>query len=107
MLQGIEYLRPALAIPRCHHEKWDGSGYPAGLVREQIPLEARLFAVVDVYDAITSVRPYRQPMTADEARSTIVAGSGSHFDPAVVDAFLDLLTTETALGTGRGPATPQ
>jgi putative nucleotidyltransferase with HDIG domain len=107
MLQGIEYLRPALAIPRCHHEKWDGTGYPAGLVRDQIPLEARLFAVVDVYDAVTSVRPYRQPMTVQEARSTIVAGSGTHFDPAVVDAFLDLLAAETALETGRGPATPQ
>ena len=107
MLQGIEYLRPALAIPRCHHEKWDGSGYPAGLVREQIPLEARLFAVVDVYDAITSVRPYRQPMPADEARATIEAGSGTHFDPDVVVAFLDLLDDETRAEAGRGPATPQ
>ena len=107
MLQGIEYLRPALAIPRCHHEKWDGSGYPAGLVREQIPLEARLFAVVDVYDAITSVRPYRQPMTPDDARATIEAGSGSHFDPSVVEAFLDLVDAENQVETGRGPATPQ
>lgn len=107
MLQGIEYLRPALAIPRCHHEKWDGSGYPAGLVREQIPLEARLFAVVDVYDAITSVRPYRQPMEPEEARATIRSGSGSHFDPTVVDAFLTLLDAETVMEAGRGPATPQ
>lgn len=107
MLQGIEYLRPALAIPRCHHEKWDGSGYPAGLVREQIPLEARLFAVVDVYDAITSVRPYRQPMPPDEARATIVAGSGTHFDPAVVEAFLALVDAENRAEAGRGPATPQ
>ncbi len=107
MLQGIEYLRAALAIPRCHHEKWDGSGYPAGLVREQIPLEARLFAVVDVYDAITSVRPYRQPMPVQEARATIEAGSGSHFDPAVVDAFLALIDEEERVQAGRGPATPQ
>jgi putative nucleotidyltransferase with HDIG domain len=107
MLQGIDYLRDALAIPRCHHEKWDGSGYPAGLVREQIPLEARLFAVVDVYDAITSVRPYRQPMPPEEARATIEAGSGSHFDPAVVEAFLDLVDDEERDRAGRGPATPQ
>jgi putative nucleotidyltransferase with HDIG domain len=107
MLQGIDYLRDALAIPRCHHEKWDGSGYPAGLVREQIPLEARLFAVVDVYDAITSVRPYRQPMPPEEARATIEAGTGTHFDPAVVDAFLALIDDEERVRAGRGPATPQ
>ncbi len=107
MLQGIEYLRPALAIPRCHHEKWDGSGYPAGLVREQIPLEARLFAVVDVYDAITSVRPYRQPMPPEEARATLKAGSGTHFDPTVVEAFLAMVDAETRVQAGRGPATPQ
>jgi putative nucleotidyltransferase with HDIG domain len=107
MLQGIEYLRSALAIPRCHHEKWDGTGYPAGLVREQIPIEARLFAVVDVYDAITSVRPYRQPMSPEEARRTVLDGAGTHFDPAVVEAFLDLLEAEDALEQGRGPATPQ
>ncbi len=107
MLAGIEYLRPALAIPLCHHEKWDGSGYPAGLVREQIPLEARLFAVVDVYDAITSVRPYRQPMSSDDARATIVAGSGTHFDPDAVVAFLNLIDSENRAEAGRGPATPQ
>jgi len=105
MLQGIDYLRDALAIPRCHHEKWDGTGYPAGLVREQIPLEARLFAVVDVYDAVTSVRPYRSPMPPEEARATIEAGSGTHFDPAVVEAFLALIDDEAR--AGRGPATPQ
>ncbi len=107
MLQGIEYLRSSLAIPRCHHEKWDGSGYPGGLVREQIPMEARLFAVVDVYDAITSVRPYRQPMEPHEARETIREGSGTHFDPTVVEAFLQLLDAETVVEAGRGPATPQ
>jgi len=105
MLQGIDYLRDALAIPRCHHEKWDGTGYPAGLVRDQIPLEARLFAVVDVYDAVTSVRPYRSPMPPEEARATIEAGSGTHFDPAVVEAFLALIDDEAR--AGRGPATPQ
>jgi HD-GYP domain-containing protein (c-di-GMP phosphodiesterase class II) len=107
MLQGIDYLRAALAIPRCHHEKWDGTGYPAGLVRDQIPIEARLFAVVDVYDAITSVRPYRHPMSPEEARGTVLDGAGTHFDPAVVEAFLELLEAEDELEQGRGPATPQ
>jgi len=105
MLQGIDYLRDALAIPRCHHEKWDGTGYPAGLVRDQIPLEARLFAVVDVYDAITSVRPYRNPMPPEEARATIETGSGTHFDPVVVEAFLALIDDE-ARRQGEGPPPP-
>ena len=105
MLQGIDYLRDALTIPRCHHERWDGTGYPDGLAREQIPLEARLFAVVDVYDAITSVRPYRRPMPSHEARATIEAGSGSHFDPAVVEAFLALVDDEQP-AQGEGPPPP-
>jgi putative nucleotidyltransferase with HDIG domain len=95
MLRGIDYLQPALPIPWCHHEKWDGSGYPRGLVGVQIPLEARLFAVVDVYDAVTSVRPYREPMHETEALALLESGAGSHFDPDVVAAFLDLV---------RGPA---
>ncbi len=91
LLSKIEYLRPALDIPYCHHEKWDGSGYPRGLKGEQIPLAARIFAVVDVWDALCSNRFYRQAWTKDEALEYIIAQSGKHFDPRVVQAFLTML----------------
>ena len=87
MLYSVEYLRPALNIPYCHHEKWDGSGYPRGLKGEQIPLAARLFAVADVWEALTSDRPYRPAWTQEDALIFIREQSGSHFDPAVVDLF--------------------
>jgi putative two-component system response regulator len=74
-------------IARTHHEKWDGSGYPRGLRGEEIPLEARIVAVADVYDALTSARPYKQPFTAEKSASIILEGSGKHFDPAVAAAF--------------------
>ena len=90
MLRPIDYLRPARPIPTCHHEKWDGTGYPRGLKGEEIPLEARIFAVVDVWDALTSRRPYREPWPPEKVRGLIREGAGSHFDPAVVAAFLDL-----------------
>jgi len=88
MLSPIEYLRPALDIPYCHHEKWDGTGYPRGLKREEIPLAARIFAVVDVYDALTSDRPYRKAWSREEALKHIGQESGKHFDPQVVELFL-------------------
>ena len=88
MLYPIAYLRHALDIPYCHHEKWDGSGYPRGLKGEQIPLAARLFAVVDVWDALRSDRPYRQGWPDDQVREYLRAESGSHFDPHVVDLFI-------------------
>jgi HD-GYP domain-containing protein (c-di-GMP phosphodiesterase class II) len=88
MLLPIEYLRPALDIPYCHHEKWDGTGYPRGLKGEEIPLAARIFAVADVYDALTSDRPYRAAWSVEQAREYIRAESGKHFDPRVVDRFL-------------------
>ncbi len=91
VLSNIEYLRPALVIPLCHHEKWDGSGYPQGLAGENIPMLARIFAVVDVWDAITSDRVYRKAMSYDEAVKIIKQGRGTHFDPQVVDTFLELL----------------
>jgi HD-GYP domain-containing protein (c-di-GMP phosphodiesterase class II) len=91
MLSPIEYLQPALDIPYCHHEKWDGSGYPRGLTGEQIPLAARIFAVVDVWDALCSERPYRPAWPTDKVRAHIRALSGSHFDPQVVDAFLQMV----------------
>ncbi len=88
LLSPIAYLRQALDIPYCHHEKWDGSGYPRGLKADQIPLAARIFAVVDVYDALTSTRPYRGAWLKKDAVSHIKEQSGKHFDPKVVDLFL-------------------
>lgn len=90
LLYPIEFLRPALDIPYCHHERWDGTGYPRGLKGEQIPLAARIFAVVDVFDALTSDRPYRAAWTEEKAKEHIREGIGSHFDPAVVTAFFEL-----------------
>jgi HD-GYP domain-containing protein (c-di-GMP phosphodiesterase class II) len=90
----IDYLRPALDIPYCHHEKWDGSGYPRGLKGEQIPLAARIFAVVDVFDALVSQRDYREPLSREEALGYIRDQSGRHFDPAVVTAFLRMMEAE-------------
>jgi putative two-component system response regulator len=87
-LSAVEYLRPALDIPYCHHEKWDGSGYPRGLKGEEIPLAARLFAIVDVWDALSSDRPYRAALPASEVHNYIVEQSGKHFDPHIVELFL-------------------
>ena len=92
MLAPIRYLQPAINIPYCHHEKWDGTGYPRGLKGEQIPLAARLFAVVDVYDALTSDRPYRAAWTPEKAREYIRSESGKQFDPEVVDIFLNMIS---------------
>jgi HD-GYP domain-containing protein (c-di-GMP phosphodiesterase class II) len=91
MLQPIRYLRQALDIPYCHHEKWDGTGYPRGLKGDQIPMVARIFAVADVWDAITSDRPYRKALTNEEALAYIKEQSGRHFDPQVVNAFLKVM----------------
>lgn len=91
MLAPIDYLRPALDIPYCHHEKWDGTGYPRGLKGEEIPLAARIFAVVDVWDALLSERAYRAGWTEEQARQYLYEQRGKHFDPQVVDAFLKLL----------------
>ncbi|MFZ5958900.1 response regulator [Pseudomonas knackmussii] len=85
-----EFLRFAKEITYSHHERWDGSGYPQGLLGEQIPLSARLLALIDCYDELTSRRPYQAPLTPDEARQRIAAASGSHFDPRVVEAFLEV-----------------
>jgi putative nucleotidyltransferase with HDIG domain len=90
MLYPITYLRPALDIPYCHHEKWDGSGYPRGLKGEQIPLAARIFSVVDVWDALRSDRPYRKGLEKEVVRAHIHALAGKDFDPQVVEVFLTL-----------------
>jgi putative nucleotidyltransferase with HDIG domain len=87
MLSTIEFLHPAMPIPTAHHEKWDGSGYPNGLKENEIPLEARIFAVVDVWDALRSDRPYRSAWPEDKVRDYIRQQSGKHFDPHIVDAF--------------------
>ncbi len=90
MLSPIKFLLPALDIPHCHHEKWDGSGYPQGLKGEEIPFAARIFSVVDVWDALVSDRPYRKGLDPIDVKNNILEGSGIHFDPRVVDAFLGL-----------------
>ena len=91
MLSSIRYLQPALEIPYCHHEKWDGTGYPRGLKGEEIPLVARIFAVADVWDAITSDRPYRKGWSEEEALKYIEEQSGKYFDPKVVKEFFRLI----------------
>lgn len=90
LLERIEFLHPAMPLVRSHHERWDGKGYPDGLRGTSIPLEARIFAVADTFDAITSDRPYRRRRTCAEAREEIVGESGAQFDPDVVRAFLSV-----------------
>lgn len=90
LLQPIKYLAGALDIPYCHHEKWDGTGYPRGLKGEEIPLAARIFAVIDVYDALSSDRPYRKAWPNSMIISYIQEQSGVYFDPEIVERFLDM-----------------
>lgn len=90
LLSPIEFLRPALDIPHYHHEKWDGSGYPDGLRGTEIPLAARIFAIVDVWDALLSDRPYRDAWPEEKAMNHLREEAGSHFDPEVVETFFDL-----------------
>ncbi|MFQ3684277.1 HD domain-containing phosphohydrolase [Roseiflexus sp.] len=93
-LSAIPFLQPALDIPYAHHERWDGSGYPRGLRGEHIPLAARIFAVVDVWDALRSNRPYRPAWTAEQTMAYLQSLAGTHFDPAVVAAFLEMIAQE-------------
>ena len=94
LLSKSRYLIPALDIPYCHHEKWDGSGYPRKLKGEAIPLTARIFAIVDVWDALISDRPYRKVWTKKKALEYIREQSGKHFDPQVVKFFLKNPSTQ-------------
>ena len=94
MLKPIAYLNGAIDIPYCHHEKWDGTGYPRGLKGEQIPLGARIFSVVDVYDALTSNRPYRTAWPKERVLRYIRELCGTHFEPRVVEAFLEMVGEE-------------
>ncbi len=91
LLKGIPFLEKALEIPHHHHEKWDGSGYPLGLRGNEIPLPARIFAVADVWDALTTNRPYREAWSRERAMQYLMDESGTHFDPKVVEIFLGLL----------------
>ena len=94
MLSTIPFLEKAIDIPYYHHEKWDGSGYPCGLHGEEIPLSARIFAIVDVWDALRSDRPYRKAWSDEEALKEIKRGNGTHFDPVVVHAFMEVTNQE-------------
>ncbi|MBX0328533.1 HD domain-containing protein [Oscillochloris sp. ZM17-4] len=97
LLHKITFLSPAMAIPISHHERWDGKGYPAGLKGAAIPLAARIFAVVDVWDALTNDRPYRPAWPMSKARAYLAEQAGVHFDPAVVEAFLAHIDAWSAL----------
>ena len=88
LIRRFETLRPALPYILFHHERWDGAGYPSGRSREQIPVGARIVAVTDAFDAMTSLRPYRAPLTLGTALAEVDGGAGTQFDPGVVRAFL-------------------
>ena len=100
MLKKIEFLYTAMDIPSFHHERWDGKGYPTGLVGQEIPIAARIFAVIDVWDALTSDRPYRKAMAYEKAFALIENDSGTHFDPEVVAVFSKMI--EKSLGGKKG-----
>lgn len=95
ILQPIRYLHPALPIVECHHERWDGDGYPRGLKAEEIPLAARIFSVVDTFDAMTSDRPYRRALSVDEAVQEILKAGGNQLDPALTVVFAELCGERT------------
>ena len=84
------FLRTAIDIANCHHEKWDGSGYPKGLSGEDIPLSARIMAIADVYDALTCKRVYKPSMSHEKATAIMLAGRGTHFDPTLIDTYLEI-----------------
>lgn len=95
MLKHIDYLKPAISIPYSHPENWDGAGYPQGLKGDEIPLPARIFAIVDNWDALTSHRPYRDAWSQEKTIKYIEEQSGRKFDPLVVEAFLARVAGET------------
>ena len=90
LLKKFRWLRGAEAIVRCHHEKYDGSGYPAGLAHEKVPMAARIFAIADAFDALSTKRPYRKPVSIEEALRKIEQESGTHFDPVLVSNFIGM-----------------
>jgi hypothetical protein len=100
---GSELLQLGAVIALSHHERWDGGGYPNGLQGQEIPLPARIVAVADVFDALTTERVYRPAMTVADALEIIVAGRGAHFDPRVIDAFVAVLDEISEVSPGRDP----
>jgi putative nucleotidyltransferase with HDIG domain len=94
LIYPVEYLRPCLSIPYSHHEKWNGTGYPQGLMGEEIPLPARLFAIVDVWETLSSDRIYREAWTEDRVMDYIQQQSGTHFDPETVELFMYAISTK-------------
>ena len=96
LLSGSDFLGAALEIPYCHHERWDGEGYPRRLAGTEIPLSARLFSIVDAYDALTNERPYRSPLTHHQAMTLIHEEAGTHFDPTAVLAFAEVMAERRA-----------
>ena len=90
ILKGVKFLEQVAWMVLCHHEQFDGRGYPQGLAGEEVPLEARIFSMMDAYDAMTSSRPYREAMSTELARSRIITAGGTQFDPTIVKAFLNI-----------------
>jgi HD-GYP domain-containing protein (c-di-GMP phosphodiesterase class II) len=101
------WLKDAQGIVGGHHEKYDGAGYPAGLQGESIPLAARIFAITDVFDALTSRRPYKDPMSFDESIEILQSGRGSHFDPNLIDAFFAIAQDLYEEYSGKDDAKPK
>jgi HD-GYP domain-containing protein (c-di-GMP phosphodiesterase class II) len=100
LLQAIPFARPALGCVLFHHERWDGSGYPTGRAGEEIPIEARVLAVADAFDAMTTVRPYRRALTSSEARAEIARCAGTQFDPTLALLFVTLWGESAAAAAG-------
>jgi HD-GYP domain-containing protein (c-di-GMP phosphodiesterase class II) len=96
ILRDVDFLGEGKLVVRHHHERWDGTGYPDGLAGENIPLPARIFAVADALDALTSDRPYRQACAWTAARREILAGAGTQFDPAIIAAYRSVADTTFA-----------
>ncbi|MCS7060039.1 MAG: HD domain-containing phosphohydrolase [Anaerolineae bacterium] len=94
LLASVPFLKPALDIPYCHHERWDGTGYPRGLKGEAIPLAARIFSVVDVWEALRSDRPYRKAWPDSQIRSYLLQKAGNQFDPLIVKLFVRMMWGE-------------